>query len=264
MERTAVNDGVRLLVRDHGGSGTPVVLLHGLAGHSGEWDETAAWLREAHRVVVFDQRAHGASERCPADVSRAAYVSDVVAVIDALRLGRALLVGQSLGGHTAMLAAAARPDLVRALVMIEAAPGDAAPGLPEDIENRLASWPVPFRSREAAVGFFGGGPVGTSWAAGLAERRDGWWPRFEPGFMVRSVAELSRRSFWPEWRMVRCPALVVLAESGMFPAGAAREIARDRPSTHVVTVPGAGHDVHLEKPEPVRAAITEFLRELGA
>lgn len=84
MERTVVNDGVRLLVRDHDGPGTPVVLLHGLAGHSGEWDETAAWLREDHRVVVFDQRAHGASERCPADVSRTAYVSDLVAVIDAL------------------------------------------------------------------------------------------------------------------------------------------------------------------------------------
>lgn len=162
-----------------------------------------------------------------------------------------------------MLAAAARPDLVHALVMIEAGPGGTAEDLPRDIGEWLASWPVPFPSREAAIAFFGGGSVGWGWAAGLEERRDGWWPRFEPDLMVRSVAELSQRSFWPEWRQVTCRALVVLAESGMFSTDTAREIARGRPDTTVVTVPGAGHDVHLEQPEPVRAAITEFLRALG-
>lgn len=171
-------------------------------------------------------------------------------------------MGQSLGGHTAMLTAAARPDLVRALVMIEAGPGDPDAGLPHDIGNRLASWPVPFPSPDTAIGFFGGGPVGFAWAAGLEQRDDGWWPRFEPELMVRSVLELSRRSFWPEWRRVACPTLVVLAESGIFSADDARRMVRARPETVLVTVPGAGHDVHLEQPEPVRAAITDFLRSL--
>lgn len=255
-----VNDAVRLAVRDYGGSGPPVVLLHGLAGHSGEWDETAAWMRERHRVVAFDQRAHGASERCPAEVSRAAYVADVVAVINALSLGRAVLVGQSLGGHTAMLTAAAHPDLVAALVMIEAGPGDG--DVSDDIEAWLASWPLPFPSPEAAVRFFGGGPVGAAWAAGLEEREDGWRPRFAPSLMVRSMRELARRPSWPDWKRVRCSTLVVLAESGIFSASHVREMAHARPGTVFETVPGAGHDVHLEKPEPVRAAITNFLQTL--
>ena len=80
--------------------------------------------------------------------------------------------------------------------------------------------------------------------------------------MVRSVLELSQRSFWPEWARVRCPALVVLAESGFISAEEAREMTRTRPGTVMVTVPGAGHDVHLERPEMVRAAITDFLRAL--
>lgn len=261
MERPIVSDGVRLLVHDHGGSGTPVVLLHGLAGHAGEWDETASWMRERHRVVAFDQRAHGGSERRPTDVSRAAYVADVVAVIDALELGKVVLVGQSLGGHTAMLTAAACPDLVAALVMIEAGPG-AGTDTSADVESWLASWPVPFPSRDEAIEFFGGGPVGAGWAAGLEERTDGWWPRFSRALMVRSIRELSLRSSWPDWKQVRCPTLVIMAESGMFSAEHAREMADARPGTVVSTVPGAGHDVHLEKPEPVRAAITNFLRTL--
>jgi pimeloyl-ACP methyl ester carboxylesterase len=262
VERTVVRDGVRLVAHDFEGSGAPVVLLHGLAGHSGEWDGAVEWMSERYRVVTLDQRGHGASERHPADVSRAAYVADVVTVVGELGLENAILVGQSLGGHTAMLVAAAHPGLVRALVLIEAGPGDPDPDTARDIENWLASWPVPFASQAAAAGFFGGGPAGAGWAAGLEERKDGWWPRFEPGLMVRSVLELSQRSFWQEWHQVRCPTLVVLAESGIFSSEQAREMARTRPGTVVANVPGAGHDVHLENPEMVRAAITDFLRAL--
>ncbi|MEU7020770.1 alpha/beta hydrolase [Streptomyces sp. NPDC046203] len=59
-----------------------------------------------HRVVVLDQRGHGASERRPRDVTREAYVADILAVIDRLGLHRPVLIGQSYGGHTALLAAA--------------------------------------------------------------------------------------------------------------------------------------------------------------
>lgn len=118
-----VRDGVRLACRDWGGPGQPIVLLHGLAGHVGEWDVPARSLSSRYRVVAVDQRGHGASERHPQDVSRAAYVADVITVVDQLALQRPVLVGQSLGGHTAMLTAAAHPGLVRALVLVEAGSG---------------------------------------------------------------------------------------------------------------------------------------------
>lgn len=262
VERTVVSDGVRLVARDFGGPGAPVVLLHGLAGHSGEWDATVDWMRAQYRVVALDQRGHGASERRPADVSRAAYVADVVAVISELGLGNTILVGQSLGGHTAMLVAAARPELVRALVMVEAGPGGSDPDSPRNIEKWLASWPVPFASRAAAAEFLGGGLAGAGWAAGLEKRENGWWPQFEPELMVRSVLEISQRSFWQEWCQVRCPILVVLAESGFISGEEAREMTRTLPSAVMVRVPGAGHDVHLEDPAMVGTAITDFLRAL--
>src|SRR5689334_12600919 len=99
-----------------GGSGPPVVLLHGLAGSAGELVPTATGLLDRHTVVVPDQRGHGHSTRRPADVSRRAYVEDVAAVCSALVDGPAVLVGQSMGAHTAMLVAAWHPSLVRCLV----------------------------------------------------------------------------------------------------------------------------------------------------
>ncbi|MFF2012951.1 alpha/beta fold hydrolase [Streptomyces sp. NPDC058195] len=258
-ERTVVRNGVRLSCRDHGGAGTPVVLLHGLAGHAGEWDAVARWLSPAYRVVAVDQRGHGASERRPDDVSRAAYVADAVAVIDQLGLERPVLVGQSLGGHTALLTAAAHPELVRALVLVEAGPGDPEPELPARIGSWLDTWPVPFAAREEAVGFLGGGPVGEGWAAGLEEREDGWWPRFDRDVMVGSLAENARCGFWDQWTEVTCPTLVILGQSGIIPPREADRMLGDRPQTLAVSVPGAGHDVHLERPDVLRHLLAEFL-----
>jgi pimeloyl-ACP methyl ester carboxylesterase len=241
-----------------------LLLLHGLAGHSGEWDVTARLLAGRHRVVAFDQRGQGASERHPRDMSRSAYVKDVVAVIEELGLDDVVLVGQSLGGHTAMLTAATHPELVRALVMVEAGPGGAEPDPREKVRigEWLASWPVPFPSPAVAADFFGGGPVGAGWAAGLEEREDGWWPRFDPALMTGSLTELSQRPFRREWEQVACPTLVVLAESGIIPSKEVYAMTRTRPGTVMVQVPGAGHDLHLEAPDMLHTALTDFLEAL--
>ncbi|MEL5957310.1 alpha/beta hydrolase [Streptomyces sp. CLV115] len=239
------------------------MLLHGLAGHAGEWDMLAGNLSSRYRVVAVDQRGHGASERHPRDVSRAAYVADVIAVVDQLALPRPVLVGQSLGGHTAMLTAAAHPGLVHALVLVEAGPGGANPDVPAEIGGWLDSWPTPFPSREAAVAFFGGGPVGAGWAAGLGEREGGWWPRFDRDVMVRSLVENARRSFHHEWGQVACPTLVVLAQSSFIPAQEADEMLWQRPATMAMSIPGTGHDLHLEQPEILHTALSDFLEGIA-
>jgi pimeloyl-ACP methyl ester carboxylesterase len=264
IERTVVREGVRLRCLDSGGTGPPVVLLHGLAGHAGEWDAPARLLWSRHRVLAVDQRGHGGSERNPADVSRSAYVQDVAVVIEGLGLGAVMLIGQSLGGHTAMLTAAAYPGLVRALVLVEAGPGGQDPGGPARIGEWLDSWPVPFRSYEAAVAFFGGGPLGRGWADGLERRADGLWPRFDRDVMVRSLAENARRSFWTEWRRVRCPTMLVLAQSGFLSSQEAEQMIRRRPETVAVSVPGTGHDLHLERPERLYGVVADFLGDVVA
>ncbi|MFE1951047.1 alpha/beta fold hydrolase [Streptomyces sp. NPDC059524] len=261
-ERVVVRDGVRLVCRDLGGEGRPVVLLHGLAGHSGEWDALADALGPRHRVVAVDQRGHGASERRPADTARAAYVADVVAVVEHLGLERPVLVGQSLGGHTALLTAAAHPDLPYALVLVEAGAGGPGTGVQAEIGGWLESWPIPFLSRAAAAEFLGGGPVGEGWARGLEERDGGWWPRFDADVMVASLAEIAERSFWTEWSAVTCPTLVVLGQHGIIAPGEADTLLTARPQVRALSVPGAGHDVHLEHPEVLHGAIHRFLAEL--
>lgn len=261
-------DGTRLACTEYGREpsarsaqpAVPVLLLHGLAGHTAEWDVLAGLLGPEYRLVGYDARGHGMSDRLPEDVSRAAHVRDTVAVIGQLALTRPVLIGQSLGGLTALLTAAARPDLVRALVLVEAGPKGPAPELPGKIGTWLDSWPVPFASADAAVRFFGGGPAGLAWAAGLQVRPDGLYPRIDRDVMVGCVAESAVRSFWEEWDQVRCPTLVVRGEAGAIAGVGSRRDARTPPCRDAGRGRrGAGHDVHLDSPAELHALIEEFL-----
>ena len=174
---------------DFGGEGPGVLLLHGLAGTAREWDETAAWLTEAHRVVALDQRGHGRSERRPGDVTPAAFVADALAAVESLGLAPSILVGQSLGGLIAFLAASERPDLVSALIVVEATPTREGPEVAEQLAGYFGSWPLPFPSHEAAVTFFGGeGLRARAWARNLVATPGGLRPAFDTDVSSRMVA----------------------------------------------------------------------------
>ncbi|MFH8799322.1 alpha/beta fold hydrolase [Streptomyces sp. NPDC017936] len=256
-------DGVRLAYRDDTPAhphptAPPVLLLHGLAGHLGEWDDlTARLLADGHRVVRHDARGHGASTRTPADMTRAAAVRDAVALLTHLSLPPALLLGQSLGGLTALLTAAAHPSLVTSLVLVEAGPACRNAELPAQIAAWMDSWPTPFPSRPEATAFLGH----EAWADGLDWREDGGHARVDRDTMVAAVSELATQDYWPQWTALRCPTLLVRGENGTTPEDEAARMLAHRPThTQVVTVRDAGHDVHLDQPRALYETVTSFLR----
>ena len=251
---------VQLAARDFGGTGPGALLLHGLAGTAGEWGETAGWLRETHRVVALDQRGHGRSETRPADVSPEAFADDALGTIEELRLAPALLVGQSLGGLVAFVAASQRPDSVRALVVVEATPAREGPEVAETIRDYFDSWPLPFPSHEAAVAFFDGDSLrARAWARNLVATPDGLRPAFDADVLVSAIAEALERDFWDEWRAIDVPTLLVRGEQGEVSLADAEQMAAANAMVETVAVPDAGHDVHLDAPEAWRSAVEGFL-----
>jgi pimeloyl-ACP methyl ester carboxylesterase len=131
-------DGVRLGVSDDG-DGIPVVLLHGLtATRRYVVMGSRALERSGHRVVAYDARGHGRSTPAP-DPSRYGYDDlgrDLVAVLDALGIDRAVLAGASMGAHTILWLALRAPERVAGLVVITPA---YEPERNDDPE-RLARW----------------------------------------------------------------------------------------------------------------------------
>lgn len=109
-----------LVLQDHGGSGRDLLLLHGGADNVETWRELAPLLVADFRVVAYDARGHGRSPT-PGEASVDEMVSDVFAVSDELGFERPVLVGHSMGGVNALLAAAAA-DRFAGVVALDAVP----------------------------------------------------------------------------------------------------------------------------------------------
>ena len=266
--RELERDGVLLSVFDFGGDGPPALLLHGLAGHAGEWTQTAVWLTASHRVFALDARGQGFSARRPGDVCPEALVADTAFVLDQFAEGPAVLVGQSIGGVTAMLLAASHPASVQALVMADAAPSDGGVGrlAAKALAEALGRWPVPFADYDAAASYFGsrfGEGAALPWADGMYEREDGLWPRFDADVMAQTLGQMLELDTWPSWQAVRCPTLVVRAEHGVVDTETVARMRATRPDTTVVEVVGAQHDLHLDRPGAWREALEGFLENMG-
>ncbi|MBA3944097.1 MAG: alpha/beta hydrolase [Herpetosiphonaceae bacterium] len=106
------HDGARLWYATYG-SGAPVILLHGGLGHSGNWGyQVPALVKNGYRAVVIDSRGHGRSTRNERPYTYELMAADVSAVMDALHLEKAGLVGWSDGACTALVLASEAPARV--------------------------------------------------------------------------------------------------------------------------------------------------------
>lgn len=105
---------------DFGGTGRPLLALHGGMSEALAFTGLAAALGDAWRVIAPDQRGHGDSDRAP-DHHREGYVRDAVALLDHLGIDTPVpLLGHSLGGLNACHLAATHPDRISALIDVDA------------------------------------------------------------------------------------------------------------------------------------------------
>lgn len=115
-------DGITLHYWEHGSPTTPpMLLLHALGETADSWKPLADDLALQHHVIALDLRGHGKSS-WPGRYSFDLLRDDVLGIIDVLALRDLTLVGHSMGGVTAYLVAAARPDLIAQLIIEDIAP----------------------------------------------------------------------------------------------------------------------------------------------
>lgn len=250
-------DGTVVSYDVYAGALPAVVILHGLAGSGREFEPTALAL-DGREVVLIDQRGHGFSTSKPVDVSRGAFVADVVRVIETEKVGPVDLVGQSMGAHTAMLVAAARPDLVSKLVLLEGNEGGGSPEESKAIGDFFQSWSVPYVGRTEACAQLGDGPLAQAWVADLEERANGLYPRFDPDVMEEAIRVVAVPRL-TEWRRVTAPALVLYADGGIFTEEQKQRFVTQGNNVIRVDLVGASHDAHLDAFDQWTEALTSFV-----
>ncbi|MFC9221356.1 alpha/beta fold hydrolase [Streptomyces hygroscopicus] len=232
---TVENGDTTLAVRDHGGNGTPVLLLHGASRTLADWSGVATELTAGHRVVSMDLRAHGRSSSGSGPWTIPAVLGDIEAVLERLGIPEAVPVGHSLGGMLAALYADAHPrtpaavnldgfgwgrpeqyagrdpeavvqDLDRAHAFARAAAGRTFP--PEALDS--------VRERTTAMGEkLGIAPelFEEGFRRSLGETEDGQlFLRPERERAVEMLAVLRELDMFPVYRRLTCPVLIVRAE----------------------------------------------------
>jgi 2-succinyl-6-hydroxy-2,4-cyclohexadiene-1-carboxylate synthase len=266
MTRIAVN-GLHLNVEDSG-EGPPLLLLHGFTGSAATWRPFAEAFAGFRRIAV-DLIGHGGSD-APADERRYAMercIDDLTAVLDALGIERAHVVGYSMGGRVALHLAAAHPERMALLTLESTSPGIADPeerrlraaqdrALADDIEREgvaafverweaLPMWaslsrlPPDVRSRQREQRL-------RNSARGLANSLRGMGAGAQTPLHER-LGEIAR------------PALLLAGRLDAKYAAMAREMAARLPDARVTIVPDAGHAVHLERPHEFARAARDFL-----
>ncbi|HYH93913.1 MAG TPA: alpha/beta hydrolase [Candidatus Saccharimonadales bacterium] len=277
-ERFVDVPGGRLFVIDDGAPGDPpIVLLHAGVADSRAWDDLAPYLvAGGYRVVRRDMRGFGRTETEDVEYSNRA---DVIAVLDALDIGQAVLVGNSSGGQVAYDTAIEFPDRVAAVVGVAAEPGgfDAEP-TPE--ESAL------FEEADALEeAFEAGGPDAPS-AAAIAEFEVRLWvdgPGQPPDRVPAAIRELVREMdvlhYAPgrtqgspipllprandRLAELRAPVLAVAGALDLREFTlAAQHLAAELPHATAVIWPDVAHMIGMEVPERLAGRILEFLAPL--
>ena len=248
------------------GDGPPLLLVAGLASDVSSWQTVLPALSEHFRVIIVDNRGIGRSVPEDAPVSVDLMADDCAALIDHLGYGPVHVLGHSMGGFTALSLAARYPDRVKKLVL--AATGEKSSSRNTLLFSDLADL---YERGEDPAGFF---RTVFYWIFSPAFFEDEGtvkgavefalsypFPQAPVSFrnQVNAIASFDGRNLAAS---VSAPALVLsAAEDLLFASSAGRELAEKLPRGKYLSVEGAAHSIHAEKPKEFAEAVVSFLKE---
>ena len=261
-------DGARLAAWDVG-SGPTVVLSHGWAASHAVWIPVARRLVESgHRVVLYDQRGHGASTRGTAPLDPTTLARDFALVLEARDVADAILTGHSMGGMTVMALATFQPEVLkqrgRAIVLVATAAADTSWRLPQSdrIAARFMGSPSLSRIMRTASGLrfvrsaFG---VDPAWAQLDLTRT--LFADCDPGVRAGYVKSMSAMNLLEGIATIAVPTTVLVgSRDRLTPPARSRTLVDTIPGARLVTVPDRGHMLPLEDPDAVADEIVRAVK----
>lgn len=268
---------VRLRATRWPGSGTPVLLLHGLASTRRIWDLVVPGLAGLP-VLALDQRGHGDSDRPSGPYDGEAVVADALTALDALGVSRVVVAGHSWGAWTALRLAASAPGRVLAVVCLDGGTlrmRDA--GLDREQVREMLTPPRTALPLEELLALVSQGPLRDWWSPAVERAVLSLFAAGEDG-MVRArlpfeshmeiVDDLLDTDLESVLLQVRCPVWLVSCSPDASRVDALERTAALLPSARTLRWDGAVHDVPLQWPAlvagVVRAAADEVsLRQTG-
>lgn len=256
----ALVDGIRLHYELAGDAGPLVVLTHGLGGRLEFYDPHVEGLVRHHRVVRWDLRGAGRSEKPPGPYSPVMFARDLAGLLDHLGENAAFLVGHSGGGVVSQRFALDFPTRTRGLVLASTSSEVGAKAtaawhrLADTVEQRG------FGPADRDPDPRGFGPAFAAARPDVVRALAEETRQNDPRAYAASARAFGAYNFTPELAALRAPTLILqgLADQ-MTPPGGSVILSRHLPHARLVMVPDAGHNLPIEMPALFTAAILAFL-----
>lgn len=260
--------GINIFYRESVSNGTPMLCLHGKYGRGETWYELMSRYGERFRVIAPDQRGHGLSDKPIARYSGEDFAADAHDLLCALKATPAIVVGHSIGGRNAAYLAAQYPQLVKALVILDAkAEGPQGPSIepPEEIpesDSLVGSWPTPYPSYQAALDdLIMRFPRETNiryFLDSLVESVDGYDFLFSQHAL--SAIDACYRGWHHLLPRIQCPVLLVRAEDSWYlTKEESAAMLASLPSASFLEVKGSDHMVYADNPDQFYPVFDEFV-----
>jgi len=274
--KTLIANGLKLHYLEWGDPSNPtMLLLHGFAQQCHSWDFVALAFADRYRIIALDQRGHGDSDwASDGDYSPETQQKDIEAFVNSLGIQRFVLMGLSMGGRNSFTYAANNPDLVEALIIVDAGPENVRTGTQNirnfvEQEDELDSIDafvdrvIKYNPRRDPIQIRG------SIVNNLRELPNGKWTwKYDkilrsPGRMGGTQDPDMTNRLWNYVESLQCPTLVVRGDkSDIIATNTADEMANRIPNGKVAIVENAGHLVMGDNPSGFESAVTQFIKTL--
>jgi non-heme chloroperoxidase len=276
MNTIKTKDGTEIHYKDWG-EGPVVTFSHGWPLSSDAWDGQMLFLaQKGFRVVAHDRRGHGRSSQASSGNDMDGYADDLAAVIEALGLRDATLVGHSTGGGEVVRYIGRHgSDRVAKVVLIAAVPpimlkSDANPeGLPMEVFDNLRSGITKDRSqfyKDLAIQFYGANRPGANVSRGILDQFWLWSMQAGLKNAYESIKAFSETDFTEDLKKIDVPTLVMHGEDDQIVPvkGSAKKSARLIKGAKEIYYPGAPHGLTATLQDRVNEDLLSFLKEREA
>jgi 3-oxoadipate enol-lactonase len=261
-------NGVNLYYEWHGPASAPVLVLNNgiLMNAAASWRPQTPAFSASYRVLQYDCRGQGQSDHPDGPCSMDLHADDLAALLDALRVERAHVLGISYGGEVAQAFALKYPAYVRSLIL-----ADTVSEIGPELQLIVEGWRAAALSGDADLVFLVSAPWNFSpefiatypdiLAAARVRYRDIDLPA-----LVRLTDAFAGVNFTARLHEITCPTCVLVGDADLIKGSRyAQIIHREIAGSQLHVIPGAGHATCWEDPTRFNAIVLEFLgkREAG-
>lgn len=243
------------------GEGAALLLIHGLGSSTRDWEMQEAYFSKFYKVISYDVRGHGQSDKPPGPYSVPLFAEDVIGLVRELELGPVNVVGISMGGAIAFQMTVDAPELIKSMVIVNFTP---------ELIMKTFKERLNLLMRKTIVRVLGMRKMGQVLSDRLfpkpeheeiRERFTNSWAENDTRAYLNSLNALVGWSVTARLSEIDCPVLVIASDEDYNPVATKEAYIGKIKNAELVVIEDARHAVIVERPDEFNKVLHAFLKK---